>query len=264
MFLAGTRMIQQGTDGISRGDFNTGVMAGNSRMFEYIPLHLSALDRKSKLKSWIEKFVIPADNEKNIQFLNHEDWFDRAHDIDGGGINDDGVWIPKYSKGTYVWTPPPAAAQVAVEQQLRRARLKRELSTHVVIVPRLMSPEWRRQLFRVSDLFLELPFEDTYWSKKKQHEPLLFAVVFPFLLHSLWQLKRTPAFLGMGGLLRRMWKSDQISTWIVLRKLFIQQRKLGSLSEGVVQKMLQSANKFGFLHALLGGERDKFGMEEES
>ena len=61
-----------------------------------------------------------------------------------------------------------------------------------------------------------------------------------------------------------MWKSDQISTWIVLRKLFIQQRKLGSLSEGVVQKMLQSANKFGFLHALLGGERDKFGMEEES
>ena len=100
-------MIQQGTDVISRGDFNTEVMAGNS-MFEYIPLHLSALDRKSKLKSWIEKFVIPADNEKDIQFLNHEDWFDRAHDIDGGGINDDGVWIPKYSKGTYVWTPQPA------------------------------------------------------------------------------------------------------------------------------------------------------------
>jgi hypothetical protein len=244
-------MIQQGTDGISRGDFSTGVMGGHS-MFNYIPLHMSALERENKLIGWIKKWVTPQLDDKIVKFLEYDGWFEQGHDIVGGRLNEDGVWSPEYEAGTFVWTPAPAAALVAVEQ-LRRARSKRELSTHVFIVPRLMCPEWRRQLYRVSDLYLELPFDDTYWPKHKHHEPLIFAVVFPFLSHSPWQLKRSPAFLGMGGLLRRMWKSSKIATWIVLRKLFVQQRKLDSLPEGVVRKMLQSTSQFGVLHSQ-GGE----------
>jgi len=61
----------------------------------------------------------------------------------GGEKNEDGVLIPKYRSATYIWTPTPAAAQIAVEK-MRRARLKREGSTHVVVIPRLMAPEWRK------------------------------------------------------------------------------------------------------------------------
>ena len=244
--VAGTRMIAQGTDGLSRGDLNEGVMKGDG-ILAFIPLHLSALERQPKLEGWIRSFVLPAGLREEIIFLNYEGWFERAHDIVGGAKNGDGIWVPEYRNATYVWTPPPAAAQVAVEQ-LRRARLKREGSTHVLIVPRLMTPEWRKQLFRVSDLCLELPF-DNIWEKTIQHEPLTLAVVFPFLSHSPWQLKRSQAFLAMGNVLRRLWKEDQVSSGSVLHKLFSIQRSLPELSPGMVRKMLQGPGEFGLLHS---------------
>ena len=244
--VSGKRMIAQGTDGTSRGDIGEGVMRGQS-MLSFVPLHLSALDRCPDLEECIRSAVIPRSGEGDIKFLNYDDWFVRGHDIIGGSKNDDGIWIPSYKSGTYIWTPPPAAAQLAVEQ-LRRARLKRENSTHIFVIPRLMSMEWKRQLFRVSDLFIELPFDDT-WTKEDHLEPLIFAVVFPFLNHRPWQLKRSQTFLGMGNVLRRMWKDDKVPTWALLRKFFEQSRKLESLPEGLVRKMLQSPAKFGFLHS---------------
>ena len=245
--IAGTRMITQGTDGLSRGDFNTGVMQGEG-MLSFIPLHLSPLDREPRLQAWIREVVIPSAGETEILFLNYADWFQRGHDIVGGDLNGDRVWIPTYEGGTYIWTPPPSAALIAVEQ-LRRARLKREWSTHVFIVPKIMSPEWQRQLFRVSDLYIELPFVKNVWDKAQHHEPLIFAVIFPFLSHRPWQLKRTGAFLGMGRVLRSLFKADKIPPGSILRKLFMQQRRLARLQEGVVRKMLHSPGEFGFLHA---------------
>ena len=241
--VSGNRMIAQGTDGTSRGDLGEGVMRGEI-MLSFIPLHLSALDRCSQLMEKIRDTIIPARGENEIVFLDFEGWFSRAHDIVGGAKNDDGIWIPKYQAGTYIWTPPPAGALVAVEQ-MRKARLKRENSTHVFIVPRLMTMEWKRQLFRVSDLFLELLF-DQVWTKEKQLEPLTLAVIFPFLNHRPWQLKRSQAFLGMANVLRRMWKDDPGSAWSLLRKFFKQSRSLEDLPERLVRQMLQSPTKFGF------------------
>lgn len=242
--VAGTRMICQGTDGLSRGDLGEGVMNGGS-MLSYVPLHLSALERAKGLREWITSWCLGHNKEDEISFLEYADWFERAHDINSGSVNPDGVWIPSYRSGTYVWTPSPAVGLVAVEQ-LRRARLKRESSTHVVIIPRLMSAEWKRQLFRVADLFIELPFDDI-WEKEKQHEPLILAVVFPFLVHRPWQLKRSGAFLGLGNVLRRMWKEDSVPTGPLLRELFSRQRELGTMQESMVRKVLQGPGNFGFL-----------------
>jgi hypothetical protein len=111
-----------------------------------------------------------------------------------------------------------------------------------------MQPEWKRQLFRVSDFFIELPF-DEIWNKETYHEPLIFAVIFPFLNYRPWQLKRTGAFLGLGNVLRSLWKEDQCSPWSILRKLFMQTRQLESLQEGVVRSLLQSPESFGFLRS---------------
>ena len=43
-----------------------------------------------------------------------------------------------HTRGTFVWVPPPAAAEVVVEQ-LGRAWLKRPESMHIIIVPRVMT-----------------------------------------------------------------------------------------------------------------------------
>lgn len=241
--VAGTRMIAQGTDGVSRGDCSEGVMGGDT-MLQHVPLHLTCLQRSPALQAWLERIAVPGRGER-VEFLSSADWFQRGHDILGGAKNSDGIWIPHYQSGTYIWTPPPAGAWVAVEQ-LRMARVKREFSTHIFVVPHLMTPEWRRQLFRVSDLCIELPFFDE-WKKEEQHEPLTIAFVFPFLSCKPWQLKRSPAFLGMGSMLRRMWKTDPAATGHLLHQLCSYTRTLAKMSESVVRQMLQSPPKFELL-----------------
>ncbi len=235
--VSGSRMISQGTDGLSRGDAQEGVMKGAS-MSSFIPLHLSCLDRQPKLKSWLQEIISPSPNQTEIEFLSYKDWFERGHDIKGGQKNADGIWIPNYLPGTFIWTPPPAAGQIAIEQ-LRRARVKRELSTHVFVIPRLMAPEWQRQLFRVADLYIELPFFDL-WSKNTHHEPLVIAFIFPFLSYSPWQLKRSRAFLGMGRHLRGLWKEGEVPVRSVLSQFFASTRKLETLPQSLVRQMLQS------------------------
>jgi hypothetical protein len=48
IWIAGTRMIQQGTDGLSRGEEN-GLATGGLSLGGMVPLHLSATERSPKL-----------------------------------------------------------------------------------------------------------------------------------------------------------------------------------------------------------------------
>ena len=51
--VTGTRMIAQGTDGVSRGYLALGGMAGEA-MNAFIPIHLSAVDRSLVLVDWMK------------------------------------------------------------------------------------------------------------------------------------------------------------------------------------------------------------------
>ena len=75
--VAGTRMIAQGTDGVSRGFLGEGIMAG-AAMESFIPIHLSALDRSDKVLPWIRSW-----STENLIVLEPRDWFDVGHDIEG-------------------------------------------------------------------------------------------------------------------------------------------------------------------------------------
>jgi hypothetical protein len=50
--VAGTRMIWQGSDALSRGDENAGIMAGED-MLSFVPLHKQAIDRSENLLPWV-------------------------------------------------------------------------------------------------------------------------------------------------------------------------------------------------------------------
>jgi hypothetical protein len=76
-YVAGTRMIAQGTDGVSRGFLGEGIMSGEL-MLSFIPIHLSATDRSPSLLQWITDWTDPS-----IIHLKPIDWFDVGHDFDG-------------------------------------------------------------------------------------------------------------------------------------------------------------------------------------
>ena len=239
--ISGKRMQCQGVDGLSRGNMLEGIMQNND-VLRYIPLHISALNRMGgeKLLTWIKSWM---GKGEQLITLSTEDWFIRAHDIVGYKQGVTLLTEPVYQQGLFLWSPPPALAEVACEE-LRKARNKRQVSTHVFICPRLMSPYWRSHLYRSADLIFEIPPGEYYWPQDN-FEPLTVALFFPFLSHNPWQLKRTQAFLDMEDVLRRMWKERGGAQGALLCKFWAQARRLDNLSSRMVRHMLQSLSHFG-------------------
>ena len=115
----------------------------------------------------------------------------------------DGIWVPILQSGAFVWAPPPAATQVAIEE-LRKARHKRFANSfHVFACQKLLKYEWIGQLYKVADIVLEIKANQLYWPSSC-HENLIIAVCFPFIKHRPWQLRNTPALLDVGRLLRKV------------------------------------------------------------
>jgi hypothetical protein len=126
---AGTRMISQGTNGLSRGNLLEGVMKGDD-FLSFVPLHLLALERSPDLEGWFKGMF----RHNELEVLAPGDWFQLGHDIRSWREAGKGLWYPSLRAGTYLWHPPPAAARFALEE-LRRSRLKRQDSTHVFVCP---------------------------------------------------------------------------------------------------------------------------------
>lgn len=229
--VSGKRMIAQGTDGVSRGNLSEGVMAGRP-MFEFLPFHLSATDRSPALLDWVKSWL-----GSDLELLTPEGWYERGHDFDGGRSNCDGIWIPGLRSGIFVWAPPPAAADAALEE-LRKARHKRQASTHVILVPRLMTAKWRKQLHKAADCVFEMPAGCGDAWPSEMFEPCLIGICFPFLKHRPWQLRGAPRLLALERTVRSMWESGDTDVAACLCQFLDKTRKLPSMPEDVVRKML--------------------------
>ena len=205
--VAGKRMIDQGADSLSRADNSVGVMKGIDIRF-FVPLHLNALERCPEMKRWL--LEVCADLKPT--FLEPEDWFEQAH-----------------TYGNFIWTPPPAAVEVVVDQ-LGKWRLKRPECVHLVVVPRLMTGRWRRALKRGTDFYFKIDWDDV-WPLKKFYEPLLIFVVLPRRVSE-------PNLDARSRLLdsfeRRLLQQELSEVpagrrRIILRKLFVRARRLSTL-----------------------------------
>jgi hypothetical protein len=233
--VAGTRMIVQGTDGLSRGCLVEGVMKGDS-IASFIPLHETALQRSGDIMPWLKE-AHGGSAGKELTVLSKEDWFWKGHDIVGGTTNVDGRWLPRYGVGQYVWAPPPCVAAQCLDE-IRKARHKRQLSTHVFVCPRIMTVEWQRQLYKSADLVLVINPGHQIW-EENQHEPLILGFYFPYLRHEPWQLKGSQKLVAMGGYLQRVCKEDPGSSGRLLRQLWEFTQKLPHMSEQLVCKLLR-------------------------
>ena len=73
--VSGTRMIDQGTDGLSRGSVNT-LGLNSQALRKHVPLNQRALERSNNLKEWMRSWV-----GKKHFFLEPKNWFVEAHDL---------------------------------------------------------------------------------------------------------------------------------------------------------------------------------------
>ena len=217
LLVAGTRMIAQGTDGLSRGSLNNGVLGGAS-MLHFVPFHLSALDRSPSLQNWVSSWA--TEDQCPLTYLNPLDWFT------GTG----------HSSQRSVWTPPPAAADAALSE-LARAVHKRPHLSHIILIPRLMTYHWRRLFGKLCNLQFTIPLGCPFWPVSS-FEPLIVGVVFPFLPHRPWRLHGTPFMDRVARQLSSMPPADHTWGRDLLRQLFQRTRVMPTLPPSMVWQML--------------------------
>ena len=258
--VAGTRMIEQGTDGLSRGDMLEGVCRGD-KMTSHIPLADTALERSSPLLDWIKSWF-SCGGKDDVEVLEPEGWFERGHDVIGGSKNCDGIWIPEYKSGNFIWAPAPAGAKFAAEQ-LRHARHKRMDSLHVFVCPRLMSHEWISHVRKSADLILEIKAGSTEFWPSDKHESLVIGVYLPFANQKPWQLKRSPMLVDLESRLRVLWKEDPGTGRDILQQLLVFARSMGTMPVRDVRQLLFGFEDSGFplLHRRRG---ESSSVEEEN
>ena len=212
--VAGTRMIKQGTDALSRGCLSEGVMSGKA-MIDFVPLNETALERSSTVLHWVRDWV----EDPTLQALKPGGWFFEGHGLNGGKKTDIGIWIPEEAgRDWFLWVPPPAAADVAIEE-LTSSRHKRTEINHVFICPRLMTQRWRKKINKLADVVFEIPAGSTPFWPKEMHEPLLVAILLRFVSVSPWQLRRHSRVLELGRELSLVWKAQTGCGRSVLREL---------------------------------------------
>ena len=147
-------------------------------------------------------------------------------------MDPNGMWKPVLQCGVYVWSPPPAAADVCLEE-LRKARMKRKTSMHVVIIAKLFTPMWLKQLNKAADCLFIIPATHKFWGPHN-FEHLVVAFIFPFLPFRPWQLKSTPKMFSMGRQLCKVFREEDVDPGNFLLKFLLECRKFSSLSPDVV------------------------------
>ena len=190
-------------------------------------LHSFTLGCNGAVHSCVESWWL---SELKLVKLTPDGWYDRVFD-----------------EGYFLWVPSPAAPDAAVEQLCRNYQLH-EGNLHIVIVPRLFTSRWRKQLGKVADLLVTIPFNDSFWPKS-QHEPLILAIVFLFHSTKPWKLRGTTLLVDCEGELQEVWEKNISLGGDILRKLLLSKRTLGTMLRDMVRKLLSLSQRGKICHS---------------
>jgi hypothetical protein len=208
-------------------------MAGQS-MLSFVPLHESALHRQAALLPWVQSWF----PDPCVQPLSPEGWYTTGQGWGAGSYTPDGYWYPVPSEArAFFWAPAPAAASAAVDA-LALSRFKRPSLLHVFLCPRLMTNLWRKKLFKVADIVLELPPGPCAVWPACMHEPLLLGFVFPLLSCPPWHLRNAALVLDLGRSVRQMWHSSHQHVRPLLQQLCALPTSLARMSPSMVWTLL--------------------------
>jgi hypothetical protein len=185
------------------------------------------VERHPPLLAWIRGWT----GRENLEPLTPEGWFVEGHRISEGYLDGHKVWMPSHEakNGLHLWAPQPLVADAALKELLK-ARHKRTNTFHVVVIPRLMSPRWRRLFNKACDFAFVVSPRPAFWPAG-MHKPLLVSIVLPFSIHRPWCFKRAPLLVEMGKNLREMLAEGQGDGGDILRKLLKLLRFVASMPE---------------------------------
>ena len=233
--VSGTRMISQGTDGLSRGNLFEGVLT-DGNMLKHIPIQRGACERSPELLKWIRKWT----DEPGLSPLRPDEWIWRGQGLAPYATqNPDGMEMPcEGEEDLFLWSPAPCLADVALEY-IRKSIHKRPHLTHICVIPKLMTPNWRKHMLKNAQFSFYIDVGHEFW-QAYQHESLLICCFFPQLPCPPWTIKRTPKVLAMDRCLHEVQKRQDGSECALLLKFWRLVRKLPTMPHGVVQKVLSS------------------------
>ena len=160
-----------------------------------------------RLKNWIRDWASAAGS---VNFLTPTEWYT--------GPEREGIWI---------WTPPPAAADVAIELLYEHRHKHPELS-HVMVVPRLMTGRFRKHALKQADVYLPVSLDFLFWSQE-WHEPLLIFMFLPISYSKPWCLKGDPLVTEFTDNMSRMWSMPPGRSGGNLREFLASTRKMGRM-----------------------------------
>jgi hypothetical protein len=214
-------MIQQGTDGLSRGEEN-GLATGGLSLGGMVPLHLDATERSPNLGEWIQGWW---ESGRKLWITEPRDWFNTAH-----------------TPGYFGWFPAPDAADAAIDQ-FCEALHNRPHCFHGLSVPLLMTNIWRNNLLKAVYVYFVLKTVRAIWDHS-QHEPLGIFISLPLSRHEPWRLRHTPPVVDLSRALREVPDNDFVQKGHIFREFLCLARQLINIPESVVQ---------GLLHTTEGG-----------
>jgi hypothetical protein len=174
--ISGKRMITQGTNGCLHGSLMEGVMA-RADMLSFVNLGLGGIDHHPPLLEWVHSWS----GCPSLEALTQEGWFEKGHEITGGTLDKQNVWIPLHCKRDqmFLWALPPAVADAAMEELLKSQHKRVDLF-HVAVIPRLMAPQWRHLFSKVCDFTSVVSPGPLFWPAN-MYKPLWVGVVLPFV-----------------------------------------------------------------------------------
>jgi hypothetical protein len=207
-------MITSGVDALSHGNYNAGIILGID-VRQFLPMNLSAWDVAGNIledwcKSWMGIDYAPP--------LTPKGWFEYGH-------------LP----GVHIWTPPLAAALIALKELLRSWHKQPSLVTHVVLIPQLLwDEEWCTRFEKEVDIWFIL-HNGSIWTHSA-FKPSMVGISFPILSPSSpypWQVKHEQKrVVDMGRALSKMSKTSYLQVWYYLCELWLAPRTL-LVCEGV-------------------------------
>jgi hypothetical protein len=238
--VAKTRMIEQGTDGLSRGSLLEGVMTGRD-MISFIDLAHTAFQRHPPVVEFVRSWVTPT--YKSMRVLSENEWFNEGHGIVGGSRDRNGMWMPRHAPNSqaYLWMPPPALADVALEECMKAVH-KRTDAVHVFLIPRIYSPLWIRMFYKLSDFVFKISPGSVHWPHA-MHEPLFVGISLPLLTREPWTLRRSPLLVAMERELRGVLSTGETDGRDILCKLLRTPRRLASLPADMACRVLQMSGR---------------------
>ena len=236
--VAGTRLIGQGADALSRGERQLRGLIDPEQ--NVVPLHLDPIQRSPVLKHWLGDWL--GTSQEELRYCAPFDWPCNGH-------------MP----GLKIWSLPPAAALYALEE-LATARLKRmEQVSAVVLVPMLMAPDWLRRFIRVVDLYFVVPAGAPFWPAD-MHESLMIGLSLPLLRCDPWEWRDVSFMVALGRALSGMHKADDAVGLDLLRKFWAAYCRAIVMPPDVVRPMLQDPSYHRFL-SLSGKRRGRKGVD---